>query len=191
MEEQLISLLSTYGLWIVFFGMIIEGTAVIILSGVLCHLGVLPYETTLIVAILGAIVGDQIWFYIGKNYANNFLSKSHILKEKVNNLKSKVETKAKWLAMSSRFIYGGAIAFPLVLGIQNYSHKKFTLFDIIGTSLASIIGLTMGYLLSSSLRKITGEINQIEHFMLLFIIIIVIISLYNYKKNLTEKKENK
>ena len=182
MEEKLISLLSIYGLWIVFFGMIIEGTAVIILSGVLCHLNILPCEKTLIVAILGAITGDQIWFYIGKNYAHKILSKSYLLKEKVNALKKKVETKAKWLAMSSRFIYGGAIAFPLVLGIQNYSHKKFTLFDIIGTSLASITGLTIGYLLSSSLRKVTGEINQIEHFMLLLIIIIVIISLYNYKK---------
>ena len=189
--EQLITLLSEYGLWIVFFGMIIEGTAVILLSGVLCHLGVLPCEETLVVAILGAIVGDQMWFYIGKNYAHRVLSKFPLLKNRVDNLKKKAETKAKWLAMSSRFIYGGAIAIPLVLGTQHYSHKKFTLFDTIGASLASITGLSIGYLLSNSLKKVTSEINQIEHFMLLLVIIVAIMSLYNYKKKLNRKKENR
>ena len=188
--EDLINLLSEYGLWIVFFGMIIEGTAVILLSGVLCHLGILPYEETLVVAILGAIIGDQMWFYIGKNYAHKVLSKFPLLKEKVDALKNKVETKAKWLAMSSRFIYGGAIAFPFVLGIQNYSHKKFTLFDAIGTSLASITWLSIGYILSSSLKKVTTQITQIEHFMLLLVIIVAIMSLYKYKKKLNKRKED-
>ena len=188
--EQLITLLSEYGLWIVFLGMIIEGTAVILLSGVLCHLGVIPCEETLVVAILGAIVGDQMWFYIGRNYAHRILSKFPLLKEKIDTLKSKAETKAKWLAMTSRFIYGGAIAFPLVLGIQNYSRKKFTLLDTIGVSLASITGLSIGYLLSSSLKKVTSEITQIEHFMLLLVIIVAIMSLYKYKKKLNKRKED-
>jgi len=190
MEQLITTLLSEYGLWIVFFGMIIEGTAVLILSGVLCHLGMLSYEETLIVAILGAIVGDQMWFYIGRNYTHRILSKFPLLKEKIDTLKSKVDRKAKWLAMTSRFIYGGAIAFPFVLGIQNYSRKKFTLLDTLGASLASITWLSIGYLLSSNLKKVTSEINQIEHFMLLLVIIVVIISLYNYKKKFDRKKEN-
>ncbi len=188
--EHLMALFSEYGLWIVFLGMIVEGTAVILLSGVLCHLGVIPCEETLIVAILGAIVGDQMWFYIGKNYAHRVLSKFPLLKNRVDDLKKKAETKAKWLAMSSRFIYGGAIAIPLVLGIQHYEHKKFTLFDTIGISLASIVGLTIGYMLSSSLKKVTSEITQIEHFMLLLVIIVAIMSLYKYKKKSNKRKED-
>ncbi len=184
------TLLSEYGLWIVFFGMIVEGTAVILLSGVLCHLGLLPCEETLIVAILGAIIGDQIWFYIGKNYAHRVLSKYPLLNDKVEALKKKAETKSKWLAMTSRFIYGGAIAIPLVLGTQHYEHKKFTLFDTIGVSLASIIGLSIGYMLSSSLQKVTSEITQIEHFMLLLVIIVAIMLLYKYKKKSNRRKED-
>ena len=186
--EQLTTLLSEYGLWIVFFGMIIEGTAVIILSGVLCHLGILPCEETLIVAILGAIVGDQMWFYIGKNYAHKVLLKFPLLKEKVDTLKDRANTKAKWLAMTSRFIYGGAIAFPLVLGVERYSHKKFTIFDAFGASLASATGLLIGYLLSSSLENATTQINKIEHFMLLFLIILIVLAIYSYSKKLKEKK---
>ncbi|SFV63967.1 DedA family protein [hydrothermal vent metagenome] len=180
--EQILSLLSQYGLWIVFVGMIIEGTAVIILSGVLCHMGVLPCEETILVAILGAIVGDQIWFYIGQNYAQKFLSKFSSIEKQIKRLQEKVESKADILAITSRFIYGGAIAFPLVLGIHNYSHKRFTLLDSIGVSLASITGLAIGYFLSNSFKKVLGDINHFEHALLFIIVLIVIIKMYNSYK---------
>ncbi len=159
--------------------MIVEGTAVIILSGVLCHMGVLPCGSTLLVAILGAAVGDQMWYYIGHNYAQKFLSRFQNIEKQVEKLRKKVQSKADILALSSRFIYSGAIAFPFVLGMHNYSHKRFTLFDTIGVSFASIAGLSIGYFLSSSFKKVLGDINHFEHIILFILIIFVSIKLYN------------
>jgi membrane protein DedA with SNARE-associated domain len=181
--EQLLALLSEYGLWIVFFGMILEGTTVIIISGVLCHMGVLPCEKTIIVAILGAVAGDQTWFYIGRHYADRVLSKFPKLQTQVQKLQNKVQTKGNMLAVSSRFIYGGAVIFPLVLAINKYPHTKFTLLDTLGVSLASLAGLALGYFLSDSFQKVLGEINYFEHMLLLIIVAAVTIKLYyNYKK---------
>jgi len=180
--EQILSLLSQYGLWVVFFGMIVEGTVVIILSGVLCHMGVLPCGETIIVAILGAIIGDQIWFYIGKNYAQKFLPKFPTIDKQIKKLEDKVQSKADILAMTSRVISGGAIAFPLVLAIHNYSHKRFTVLDSIGASLASMIWLSIGYFLSNSFQKILGDINHFEHMLLFVIVIVVGIKVYKLKK---------
>ncbi len=177
--EHLLSLLSAYGLWVVFIGMIVEGTAVIILSGVLCHMGVLPCGSTLLVAILGAVVGDQMWYYIGHNYAQKFLSRFQNIEKQVEKLRKKVQSKADILALSSRFIYSGAIAFPFVLGMHNYSHKRFTLIDTIGVSFACIAGLSIGYFLSSSFKKVLGDINHFEHIILFMFIIFVSIKLYN------------
>ena len=183
--EDVLTLLSEYGLWVVFFGMIVEGTVVIILSGVLCHMGVLPCGATIVVAILGAIVGDQIWFYIGRNYAQKFLSKFPAIEKQIKKLQEKVQSKADILAVTSRFIYSGAIAFPLVLGIHHYSHKRFTVLDSIGVSLASVTGLSIGYFLSNSFQKVLGDINHFEH-MLLFIIVVAIgIKVYNSKTKTT------
>ncbi len=177
--EHLLSLLSAYGLWVVFIGMIVEGTAVIILSEVLCHMGVLPCGSTLLVAILGAVVGDQMWYYIGHNYAQKFLSRFQNIEKQVEKLRKKVQSKADILALSSRFIYSGAIAFPFVLGMHNYSHKRFTLIDTIGVSFACIAGLSIGYFLSSSFKKVLGDINHFEHIILFMFIIFVSIKLYN------------
>jgi len=179
--ESVLTLLSEYGLWVVFFGMIVEGTAVIILSGVLCHMGVLPCGDTILVAILGAIIGDQLWFYIGKNYGQKFLLKFPTIDKQIKKMEDKVQSKADILAMTSRVISGGAIAFPLVLAMHNYSHKRFTVLDSIGASLASMIWLSIGYFLSNSFQKILGDINHFEHMLLLIIILTVGIKMYNFK----------
>jgi len=180
--DYLLSLLTEYGLWIVFIGMIVEGTAVIILSGVLCHMGVLPCESTLLVAILGAIAGDQMWYYMGQNYGEQFLSRFQNIQKQIEKLRKKVESKADILALTSRFIYSGAIAFPLVLGLHAYSHKRFTILDAIGVSFASIVGLSLGYLLSSSVEKILGDIKHFEYMILTVFIVFVSFKLYNSTK---------
>ncbi len=181
--EHLMTLLSEYGLWIVFFGMIVEGTTVIILSGVLCHMGILPCEKTIVVSILGAMTGDQMWFFIGKNYAYKFLSKFPRVKAKVETLTKEVHAKADWLAISSRFIYGGAVAFPLVLGMHHYKHIRFTGFDFVGTSLACLTGLCIGYLLSHSFQKVLGDISHVEHLILMIVFIIAAVKFYRYKRS--------
>jgi len=177
--DSLLSLLSEYGLWVVFIGMIVEGTAVIILSGVLCHMGVLPCGSTLFVAILGAIVGDQIWFYIGRNYTQKFLSKFQNIEKQIEKLRKKVQSKADILALTSRFIYSGAIAFPFVLGMHTYSHKRFTILDAIGVSFASIAGLSIGYFLSGSVKKLLGDVDHFEYMLLFVLLIFVSVKLYN------------
>jgi membrane protein DedA with SNARE-associated domain len=178
--DYILTLLSEYGLWVVFFGMIVEGTVVIILSGVLCHMGVLPCGETFVVAILGAIVGDQMWFYIGRNYAQKFLSKFPSIEKQINTLQEKVQSKADILAVTSRFVYSGAIAFPLVLGTHNYSHKRFTVLDSVGVSFACLAGLSIGYFLSNSFQKVLGDINHFEHMLLFVIIVVVAIKFYRY-----------
>jgi len=174
--------LSEYGLWIVFIGMMIEGMTIILLSGVFCHMGILPLEQTLIVAIIGGVIGDQAWFYMGRNYAQKILSKIPSLNKQVTKITPLIYSKANWFAIGSRFVYGGAIAFPLVLGMQHYSRKKFTILDLLGVTFASMAGLGIGYFLSNSVEKISGDINTVEHLVLLLIIIIVAIKFYKSRR---------
>jgi len=174
--------LSQYGLWVVFFGMIFEGTVVIILSGVLCHLGVLPCEKTYIVAILGAIAGDQMWYFAGKYYAKAILNKFPNIKKKVNDLKDKIADKGHILAFSARFIYSGAVVIPLALGVNDYSYKKFTLFDALGVSIALALGLTLGYFLSNSYKSLIGDVSHIEYLFLAIITVFIALNIYKKRK---------
>lgn len=167
-----------YGLWIVFLGMIVEGTMMIIITGLLCYLGMLPLKESIAVAIIGAIVGDQMWYLLGKYASKSILDRFDTLKKGIEKLSDKVAKKGNYLAFSSRFIYSGAILFPMSLGMSGYSHSRFTLLDSIGVSIWAMIGIAIGYLFSASAEKIFGEIQTIEHLLLYIIAIVVIVSIY-------------
>ena len=175
MLEELTSLVSHYGLWIVFFGMMTEGTIMILVSGVLCYLGMLSLKETIPVAILGALIGDQFWYSLGRCYGQKILNRYPTLKQKIQKLEHAVKKRGSWLAFSGRFIYSGAILFPITLGTYGYLYQKFTLFNTLGIILWSVSGITLGYILGTGAEQVFGKIPKIEHFIgLLFIIIVVV-----------------
>ncbi len=175
MLEELTSLVSQYGLWIVFFGMMTEGTIMIILSGVLCYLGMLSLENTIPVAIFGALIGDQFWYFIGRFYSQHILNRFPLLKQRVKKLEHSVKKRGVWLAFSGRFIYTGAILFPVTLGTYGYLHKKFTLFNTLGIIVWSVSGISLGYILGTGAEHVFGKIEKIEHFIGLVLIIIFLV----------------
>jgi membrane protein DedA with SNARE-associated domain len=172
MLEELTPLVSQYGLWIVFFGMMTEGTIMILLSGILCYLGMLSLEETMPVAILGALIGDQFWYFIGRYYGQNILKRFPLLKERIKKLEDSVKKRGIWLAFSGRFIYSGAILFPVTLGTYGYLHKKFTLFNTLGIIVWSVSGISVGYILGTGAEHLFGKIEKIEQFIALVLIII-------------------
>ncbi len=187
MLEELTSLVSQYGLWIVFFGMMTEGTIMIILSGVLCYLGMLSLAETIPVAIFGALIGDQFWYFIGKFYSQHILNRFPLLKQRVEKLEHSVKKRGVWLAFSGRFIYTGAILFPVTLGTYGYLHKKFTLFNTLGIIIWSVSGISLGYILGTGAEHVFGKIEKIEHFIGLVFIIIFLVWLIKPYFNSREK----
>ncbi len=184
MLEELTSLVSQYGLWIVFFGMMTEGTIMILVSGVLCYLGMLSLEETIPVAIFGALMGDQFWYFIGRYYGQNILKRFPLLKQRVKKLEHSVKKRGIWLAFSGRFIYSGAILFPVTLGIYGYLHKKFTLFNTLGIIVWSVSGISVGYILGTGAEHVFGKIEKIEQFIgLVFIIIFLVWVTKSYFKS--------
>lgn len=175
MLEELTSLVSQYGLWIVFFGMMIGGTIMIIVSGVLCYLGMLSVEETIPVSIFGALIGDQFWYFIGRYYSLNILNRFPLLKQRIKKLEHSVKKRGTWLAFSGRFIYTCAILFPVTLGAYGYLHKKFTFFNTLGIIVWSVLGISLGYILGTGAEQVFGKMEKIEHFIgLVFIIIFLV-----------------
>lgn len=175
MLEEVTSLVSHYGLWIVFFGMMTEGTIMIIVSGVLCYLGMLSLKETIPVAILGALIGDQFWYFLGRYYGQHLLNRYPTLKHKIKKLEHSVKKRGVWLAFSGRFIYSGAILFPVTLGTYGYLHSKFTLFNSLGVIVWSVSGISIGYILGTGAEQLFGKIEKIEQFMGLVLIIVVFV----------------
>ena len=179
--QQITPLVSEYGLIIIFFGMIFEGTAMILITGLLCYMGVFSLREAWVVSFLGAVVGDHIWFSLGRAYGKKIINRFPTLKTKFTQALPLINSKADLVALFERFIYGGGIIFPFTLGIENYSRKRYLLIDVLGDSIWAIVGIGLGYYFSNGIEMLFGKIERVEHFLLFAIIIVGIVWFYKRK----------
>jgi len=114
--QQITPLVSEYGFIIIFVGMIFEGTAMILITGFLCYMGIFSLHEAWIVAFLGAVMGDHIWFYLGRSYGKKIINRFPVFQTKFTQTLSRIKSKADFVALFERFVYGGGIIFPLTLG---------------------------------------------------------------------------
>lgn len=179
--QQITPLVSEYGLIIIFVGMIFEGTAMILITGFLCYVGIFSLHEAWIVAFLGAVTGDHIWFYLGRSYGKKIINRFPVFQTKFTQTLSRIKSKADFVALFERFIYGGGIIFPLTLGIENYSRKRYLIFDLIGDSIWALVGLGLGYYFSNGIEMVFGKIEMLEHFLLLATVIVGIVWFFKRK----------
>ena len=180
--QELTPLVSQYGLVIVFLGMFIEGTSMILISGVLCYLGILSFDSTYLVAVFGAILSDHLWFHLGKSYGQNLLEKFPTFEARSKAVFTSIHNNANLVASSFRFIVGGAIVFPLILGHKGYAQKKFTFFNILGDTAWAFLGLSLGYFLGTAVESLFGKIERVEHLLMIILLIISAVWFYKHKR---------
>ena len=179
---ELTPLVSQYGLVIVFFGMMVEGTSMILISGVLCYLGILSFGATLSIAILGSVFSDQMWFFLGRYYGQSILTKFPTFESRSKEVFSSIRSNADFIAATSRFVVGGPLIFPLILGLKYYSRKKFTFFNTLGDTVWAFLGLSLGYFLGTAIEKLFGKIERFEHLLLIILLIITMVWFYKHRR---------
>ena len=187
--SELIPFVSHYGLWVVFFGMMIEGTMMILATGVLCYLGMLSVAEVIPVAIAGAVAGDQLWYAAGRYFSPSIFRKFPSLEKRASSLESSIRKRGGWFAFAERFIYSGAILFPVTLGTYHYPHRKFTLFDTLGVVLWSLTGVTLGYMLGTGVEALAGKMEKVWH--LLALLLLIILGTWVVRRRLPRDKKDK
>jgi membrane protein DedA with SNARE-associated domain len=78
--DYILSLIGQYGYLIVFFGVMLEsigvplpGETILLASGFLVHQGALDLGDAIIFGILGAVIGDQIGYWVGRTGGRPFV----------------------------------------------------------------------------------------------------------------------
>jgi hypothetical protein len=111
--NQLLSLIGQYGYLVIFFGVMVEsigvplpGETILIAAGFLVHQGTLNPGETIMFAVLGTIVGNQIGYWAGRQGASVRLAvgplpRAHLRTPRAGGgvvSLNKVEERCSWLA---------------------------------------------------------------------------------------------
>ncbi|QJC29653.1 DedA family protein [Enterobacteriaceae endosymbiont of Plateumaris pusilla] len=170
-------IINQYGYLIILIGSLLEGETCIIIGGVAVHKGLLIYHWVIIISTLGAIIGDQFLFFIGKIYSNKllfFFKKNNLKIYKYQNL---ITNYPYIFIIMVRFMYGFRLIGPIIIGITKVTTFKFLIFNIIGAIIWSIIFVSLGFIFGDIITSWIKDINKMIKYILYILIIIFIIKI--------------
>jgi membrane protein DedA with SNARE-associated domain len=184
------SLIDTYGYWAVLIGTFFEGETVLLLGGFAASQGYLVLRWVIVVAFLGTLFADQLFFLLGRRYSQPILARRPSWKSRSEKAQKLLERFRTPLILAFRFMYGIRTVTPFAIGMTNVPTGEFILLNIIGASVWALIVGTGGYLFGSALETLLGNIKHYEFHILGAIalagaLIWTIYFLYRYRRQKT------
>lgn len=142
---DLAQLLEQYGYLAILVGSFLEGETILMLGGIAAEDGYLHLHWVILIAFIGTLCGDQLYFLLGRRYGRTWLLRRPRWQAKARRLDILMQRWGVMLILLFRFMYGVRTAAVLVFGMSDIGLLRFALFNALGALLwAGVIG-TLGY----------------------------------------------
>jgi len=155
-------LVTHYGYAAILVGTFAEGETVLVLGGLAAHRGYLELPWVLVCAFVGTLLGDQLFFHVGRLKGARVLEKRphwRLRAERALALLAKHQTP---MAVGFRFLYGLRTVTPFLLGASGVSPGRFLLLNAIGAAAWSAVIGGVGYLLGQTVELLLGDVKRYE-----------------------------
>ncbi len=163
--NELMEFMAQHGYALIFFSVFAEQIGVpvpsnflLITAGVLIGLGQLDASAVIIVTLFAALLGDTIWFYVGRRSGYRvlgFLCKISLEPDIcVNNAKSIFVKHGERSLLIAKFVPGFSTFAQPVAGASKMSLSRFLIFDELGSLLWAVVFVGLGYIFSDQFEEI-------------------------------------
>ena len=139
----------------------------VILAGVLASTGDLVLVFVILFAALGAIVGDNISYWLGRTLGHRLVDRffKGERRKQVDWAHKQVEERGGYLIIIGRFIPGGRTAVTFSCGMLEMRWRRFIAFDIAAGLVWATYAALLGYVGGR-----TFEENPLKGFLLAFVV---------------------
>jgi membrane protein DedA with SNARE-associated domain/membrane-associated phospholipid phosphatase len=159
--ERVLWLIEHYGYVIVFFGVMLESTGVplpgetiLLAAGVVVQRGHLDLGDAIVFGILGAVVGDQIGYWVGREGGRAFVLKwgryVKITPERLGRVERFFEHHGGKAVFFARFFSGFRVLGALVAGMSRMHWRTFSFYNALGGTVWATAVVLVGYFLGRS-----------------------------------------
>jgi membrane protein DedA with SNARE-associated domain len=172
-EAQIISILTTYGYWAIFFivalesaGIPLPGETTLVGAAIYAgHTGNMSIFMIMLAAAAGAIIGDNIGFWIGREFGVNLLMRygSHIGVGPPQ-LRLGQYLFMRWggaIVFFGRFIALLRILAALLAGANRFDPLKFLFYNASGGICWSLVFGLGGYVFGAAIHRVAGPLGWI------------------------------
>jgi undecaprenyl-diphosphatase len=158
-------------------GMLVPGHISIIIAGFLGKVGILNIYWVGLIALVGAIAGDYIGFYLGRKYGMSFIDRlrpyffvtqAHI--DKTHKLLDNHTGKAMIIG---RFSPVTRALMPFLVGTSKTPASKFWLFNVIGAISWTVVSLAVGYIFGAGYGAAAQSLGTFTIFAVIASLVII------------------
>jgi membrane-associated protein len=143
----------------------------VILAGVLSASGDLLLAFVIVFAAGGAIVGDNVAYWIGRTVGHRLVERffSGERRKRIEWAQEQIEERGGYLIVVGRFIPGGRTAVTLASGLLEMRWRRFIAFDVAAGLLWALYASLLGYLGGR-----TFEENPLKGFAIAFAVALLV-----------------
>lgn len=154
--NHIFDLIREHGEWfylVTFIWTALEGETFVIFAGLAAQRDLLNIWLLGLAAALGSMFGDQVMFWIGRQYGRRIVHRYPKLIPKLQKIFDALEKYSVSFIMSYRFMYGVRNISALAIGMSQLSWKRFTVLNTIASLLWSFVFCGGGYLFGDIIER--------------------------------------
>lgn len=187
MHLSLSEFIANYGYIAILLGSIAEGETITLLGGLAAHEGLLKYSMVVLVALTGAIIGDQLLYALGYRFGTRILHRFHRYQHKITRANRLIRRHPGLFVIGVRFMYGFRIVGPIIIGASRLSPWKFLVLNVIGAIIWAFIFVTLGFfageVIAPWLYKLHHHLKMLFWVVGIIAVVLLLKFLYSRQKN--------
>src|SRR5215831_12272657 len=159
--ETITGLLDRWGYWIVFLGVMLEnagiplpGETILLAAGFFASQGHLSAEIVAAVAAVGAMLGDNLGYWIGRKLGRSLVIKYGkyvwLTEKRFSDMERFFQRHGAKTVAVARFITGFRVFTALFAGAAHMVWRRFLLFNAIGAVVWAAVITMVGYFFGQS-----------------------------------------
>ncbi|HVZ93364.1 MAG TPA: DedA family protein [Phycisphaerales bacterium] len=162
MMEFLGHFIEQYGYYALLVGTFLEGETILILAGWAAQRELLDLWTVIGVATIGTLLGDQLFFYIGRWKGMAWIERRPVWKARADKLNRMLEKHRVVVVLGYRFLYGLRTVTPFALGASGFRPLVFTILNVIAAGVWAISFGYLGFFFGSAIESVIGKVKKYE-----------------------------
>src|SRR4030095_1950848 len=158
---MLAAVILRYGYALVFVSAAVEGDATLLTATFLAHRGYLQLDLVIVVAAAATVAINQVYFWLWRAYRPQGAATLRTYRA-VQPILDRINRHGTLLVFFSRFVYGFRIAIPAACGATGMSPVRFTIGDVAGSIVWSVVVGLAGFAIGQLLDRLLDDLRRYE-----------------------------
>ncbi len=143
----------------------------LITGGYFTYIGELRLLPTVVVCLLGVLVGDALLYFFGRHYGQKLLAHRWLLRlippERIARIRHNFQRKGAGAIFFARFLVGLRSPTFLLAGAMHVRVRTFALYDTLGAVVSVPLFVGLGLMFGSNIEALRQDVRRYEHWVMM------------------------